>query len=53
MISSTLFPSQDDVDDRAEFCAVDQALTDLDFTTEEKTDVWRLIAAILHSGQVR
>lgn len=41
------------MDDRAEFHAVDQALTDLDFTSEEKTGVWGLIAAMLHSGQVR
>lgn len=44
---------QDDVDDREEFYAVDKALSSLDFTANDKTDMWRLLAAILHSGEVR
>ena len=44
---------QDDVDDHQEFDAVDKALSSLDFSGEEKTDMWRLIAAVLHSGEVR
>lgn len=32
---------------------MDKALSSLDFAPDEKTDMWRLIAAILHSGEVR
>ncbi|CAM9491761.1 unnamed protein product [Scytosiphon promiscuus] len=42
-----------DMDDREEFLAVDKALSSLDFSAREKTDMWRLLAAILHSGEVR
>lgn len=44
---------QDDVNDHEEFKIVDKALTSLRFSSGEKKDVWRLLAAILHSGQVR
>eukprot|EP00752_Nemacystus_decipiens_P004997 g4543.t3 len=45
--------ASDDVDDHQEFDAVDKALSSLDFSREEKTNMWRLLAAVLHSGQVR
>ncbi|CAN0006552.1 unnamed protein product, partial [Ectocarpus sp. 6 AP-2014] len=44
--------ASDDVDDHEEFHAVDKALSSLDFTANDKTDMWRLLAAILHSGEV-
>lgn len=44
---------QDDVNDHEEFKMVDKALTSLRFSSGEKKDVWRLLAAILHSGEVR
>eukprot|EP00903_Cladosiphon_okamuranus_P008594 g8243.t1 len=45
--------ASDDIDDHQEFDAVDKALSSLDFSGEEKTDMWRLLAAVLHSGEVR
>lgn len=44
---------QMDVDDHEEFDAVDKALTSLDFSDAEKNDIWRLLAAIIHSGDVK
>lgn len=51
--SASFVVRQDDMDDREEFHAVDKALSSLDFSVDEKTDMWRLLAAILHSGEVR
>lgn len=44
---------KEDVDDHEEFDAVDKALSSLDFASSEKKDMWRLLAAVLHSGEVR
>ena len=44
---------KEDVDDHEEFDAVDKALSSLDFLSSEKKDMWRLLAAVLHSGEVR
>ncbi|CAN0296698.1 unnamed protein product, partial [Scytosiphon promiscuus] len=45
--------ASDIVDDHEEFKAVDEALSSLRFSVDEKADMWRLLAAILHSGEVR
>ena len=44
---------KEDVDGHEEFDAVDKALSSLDFAPSEKKDMWRLLAAVLHSGEVR
>ncbi|CAN0112554.1 unnamed protein product, partial [Hapterophycus canaliculatus] len=45
--------ASDHVDDHEGLKAVDEALSSLGFSLGHKTDIWRLLAAILHSGEVR
>ncbi|CAM9890119.1 unnamed protein product, partial [Discosporangium mesarthrocarpum] len=44
--------ASDAVDDCKGFLEVCEALTGLDFSEQDKNSMWRLLAAILHSGEV-
>jgi len=44
--------SVDNIDDEAEFAILDEALTDLDFSELEKHELYSLVAALLHLGNV-
>merc|ERR1711962_67375 len=42
----------DSIDDKEDTCFVDEAFDILGFTKEEKTDVYKLIAVVMHLGEI-